>query len=380
MKTALVHDWLYSVTGAEKVLEVIYSLFPSRVHTLIANHSNLSMFPIPRNMISTSFIQKLPLAKTCYPYYLGLFPLAIESFDLQEADLIISSSSCMAKGILSHADQLHICYCHTPMRYAWDLYFDYLGGLSTAKQLLTKLLLHRLRHLDVLHSARVDYFVANSQTVAKRIAKTYKREATVIYPPVDCSFFEMDLGIRKEHIYVTAGRLIPYKKIDLIIQAFIKTPQRSLIIIGDGPEMKRLKKMSSQNISFLGAITDEEMRVWLQKAKAFIYMAHEDFGILPVEAQAAGTPVIAYGKGGCKETVLEGITGMLFPDQTPESLLEALELFEKNEDKWDSSKIRSHARLFSTQVFKQKFHAFVTEKYEQFKKDENIHPSRRARE
>ena len=195
MKTAIVHDWLYSITGAEKVLEAIYQMYPSKVHTLIKNTNNLKNFSIPDHEIITSFIQNLPFAKTKYPYYLPLFPFAIENFNLGDADLIISSSSCVAKGILTHSDQLHICYCHTPMRYIWDLYFEYLelNKLNKGiKGILTKVLLHKVRNWDLLHAARVDHFIANSKNVAKRIEKIYQRKAEVIYPPVDCSYFKLE--------------------------------------------------------------------------------------------------------------------------------------------------------------------------------------------
>ena len=232
LKTAIVHDWFHSISGAEKVVEAIYQLYPSKVYTLIKNPKNLEGFGIPDQDIVTSFVQRLPLAKTKYPYYLPLFPFAMENFNLSDADLIISSSSCVAKGVLTHSNQLHICYCHTPMRYIWDLYFDYITTHRLdrgVKGALTKLLLHRLRNWDLLHAGRVDYFIANSKNVAKRIEKIYRRRAEVIYPPVDCRYFSE--GKRSDGgFYLTAARLVPYKKVDLVIRAFARLRDRRLVL------------------------------------------------------------------------------------------------------------------------------------------------------
>lgn len=368
MKTAIVHDWLYSITGAEKVLEAIYQIFPSKVYTLIKNTKNLKELSIPDRDIITSFIQRLPFAKTKYPYYLPLFPFAIENFNLGDADLIISSSSCVAKGILTHSDQLHICYCHTPMRYIWDLYFEYLELNKLDKGIrgiLTKFLFHKVRNWDLLHSVRVDHFVANSKNVARRIEKIYQRKADVIYPPVDCNYFRLEKKTKQE-FYITAARLVHYKKIDLIIKAFAHLKDKKLVVIGDGPESNALKSIATKNVEFTGYIDREELKNYFHSAKAFIYMAYEDFGIFPVEAQAASLPVIAYGKGGVLETVVENKTGVFFREQTVESLLKAIKTFEKIEETLDKVKIQTHAQMFSEEVFIKNFKQLVKDKYNQF--------------
>lgn len=369
MKTAIVHDWLYSVSGAEKVLEAIYELFPSKVHTLIKNPKNLGDFYIPNEDIVTSFIQKLPFAKTRYPYYLPLFPFAIEDFNLSDSEVILSSSSCVAKGVLRHSNQLHICYCHTPMRYIWDLYFDYLKThrLNTGlKGILTKLLFHKLRHWDLLHTHRVDYFIANSHHIAKRIEKIYQKKADVIYPPVDCAYFRK--GTRKEgEFYLTAARLVPYKKVDVIVQAFSLMKEKRLLVVGEGPELNKLKSIATKNIEFSGYVAQEQLKDYMYQARAFIYMAYEDFGILPVEVQATGLPVIAYGKGGVLETVLEGRTGIFFSEQTVQDLVKAIHAFEKIEHHFDKKMIQEHTEQFSKAVFMRTFQAFVQQKYEHFK-------------
>lgn len=368
MKTALVHDWLYSVSGAEKVLESIYELFPSKVYTLIYSAKHMHNFSIPREAITTSFIQKFPLGSRFYPYYLPFFPFAIEGFNLSEADVILSSSSCVAKGVLTTSSQLHICYCHTPMRSLWELYFDSLEIHKLnhgIKGLLTKLLLHKIRNWDLLHAMRVDHFIANSKHVAKRIEKTYRRKATVIYPPIDCEYFQLETNC-DEGFYLTAARLVPYKKVDLIVAAFTKLKNRKLVVIGDGPQLAKLKAMANSSIEFVGYVSKEELKKYFGLAKAFIYMAYEDFGLFPVEAQATGLPVIAYGRGGSLETVIDRKTGILFSEQTPASLIEGIKTFEAFESKFDKKVIRQHAETFSTAHFQDAFQSFVKEKYAEF--------------
>jgi glycosyltransferase involved in cell wall biosynthesis len=353
VKTAIVHDWLYSLAGAEKVVEAIYSLYPSPIYTLILNRSNMQESLLPMEQITTSFIQKFPKASTKYPWYLPLFPLAIESLDVSHADVVLSSSSCVAKNILSSSNQLHICYCHTPMRYIWDMQVDYLKDHHLdkgIKSFLTKLLFHYLRTWDLTHAQRVDHYIANSQTVAKRIFKTYRRHAEVIYPPVNVDFFSKTQE-KKEEFYLTASRLVPYKKIDLIIKTFSKFPNKKLIVLGEGPELNTLKKIATQNVEFLGKVSNTLLRSYMKKAKAFIYMALEDFGILPVEAQAAGLPVIAFNKGGCQETILPGKTGMLIHSQSEASLYDGILAFEKIEDSFDPNFLKCHAEKFSHQNF-----------------------------
>ncbi len=367
MKIALVHDWLTSLAGAEKVLEAIYEIYPAPIYTLVADNEKLSNSSFETSQIITSFIQALPYAQQLYRNYLPLFPLAIEQFDLSSYDVIISSSHAVAKGVLSKTDQLHICYCHTPIRYAWDLYHEYLrrgGLLKGLKGFVSKLILHYIRVWDYVSAGRVDYFVANSNYVADRIGKIYGRQAKVIYPPVDIDKFE--LNTKKSDFYLTVSRMVPYKRVDLIVEAFSRLRDRKLIVIGDGPELAKIRKNASKNIEFLGYQPFEVLKNYLKDAKAFIFAAVEDFGIAPVEAQACGTPVIAYGKGGVTETVLEGKTGIFFKTQTVEGLLEAIREFERMEAVFSPEEIRKNAERFSKKRFQKEFKAFVEEKVADF--------------
>ncbi|MCB1107757.1 MAG: glycosyltransferase family 4 protein [Chlamydiia bacterium] len=363
MKVALVHDWLTTVGGAEKVLKALTETFPAELFTLVKDLKRLEGTPFEKMDIKTSFIQKLPRAKKNYRSYLPLFPMAIEQFDLSDYDLVISSSHSIAKGVLTHADQLHICYCHTPMRYAWDLYQQYLRESklkSGIKGVFAKFFLHYLRMWDTHSSSRVDAYVANSHYVARRIQKLYEKEACVVYPPIDTDYFS--LCTEKEDYYLTASRMVPYKKIDLIVEAFGKMPDKKLVVVGDGPEMGKVKEKGSKNIEILGYQDDATLRSLLQKAKGFVFAALEDFGILPVEAQSSGTPVIAYGRGGALETVLENQTGVFFKEQTVSSLIQAVEAFEQK--RFDPYQIRRHAESFGEAIFKERFQNLVTKTIE----------------
>jgi len=361
MKVALVHDWLITFGGAEKVLEAIYELYPSPIYTLLANKDVLKNTAFEKAKVHTSFIQKFPKAKKWYRNYLLFFPLAIEQFDLSNYDVIISSSTCAAKGVLTNANQIHVCYCHTPVRYAWDLYHQYLKetGLSQGKGfkkiqgLIAKLILHYIRMWDYTTISRVDYFIANSVHVAKRIKKIYGRNSIVIYPPVDVHKFELQK--EKEKFYLTASRMVPYKRINIIIEAFSKMLDRKLIVIGNGPDYNKIKSRAGKNIEFLGHQPSEVLRIYMQKAKAFVFAAEEDFGIVLVEAQAYGTPVIVFGKGGAVETVINGKTGVFFKKQTVESLINAVKKFEVIEDKFDPYFLRKNAERFSKERFKKEF-------------------------
>ena len=367
MKTALVHDWLVNISGSEKVLEAIYELYPGKIHTLVLDKTKIENSILSTADIETSFIQKLPLAKTKYRNYLMLFPTAIEQFDLSDYELIISSSHAVAKGVLTNSNQLHICYCHTPIRYAWDLYHFYIKESNLHKGLkgiLAKLILHYIRMWDISSTNRVDYFIANSKYVAKRIKKIYRRDSTVIYPPVNVKEFEV--CTQKENFYLTVSRLVPYKRIDLLVDAFSMLPKKKLIVIGEGPELKKLKRKAPKNVEFLGYQQLDTIKNYMKKAKAFLFAAEEDFGIAPVEAQACGTPVIAYGKGGTAETVVDKKTGILFPKQNVESIISAIKLFEKMEDKFDPFIIRENAERFSKDKFVEKFKSFVNKKLEEF--------------
>lgn len=367
MKVALIHDWLMECGGAEKVLQALSAIYPSNIYALVANKKHLTTGPFQGKQIKTSFIQKLPWVKKKYRSYLPLFPLAIEQFDLSKYDLVISSSHSVAKGVLTDVDQLHICYCHTPMRYAWDLYQQYLREAklkSGLKGILAKIFLHYLRMWDGQASMRVDVYIANSHYVSRRIQKLYGQKAKVIYPPVQVEDFE--LCETKEDYYLTASRFVPYKKIDLIVQAFQDLPNRRLIVIGDGPDRAKIKKQAGKNVEILGYQDDAVLKNMLAKARAFLFAAVEDFGILPLEAQACGTPVIAYGKGGILETVIEGKTGLFYDKQTKQDLVAAIQKFEERENEFIPEKIHAHAQFFSTSRFQKEFKSFVSKKYQEF--------------
>ncbi|WP_457623725.1 glycosyltransferase family 4 protein [Persephonella sp.] len=368
MKTAIVHDWIVDIGGAENCLKEIYSLYPtSDVYTLLSKKESVSRLSIPLEKVTESFIKNLPKAETKYRNYLMFFPLAIEQFDLSEYDVIISSSHAVAKGVLTNANQLHICYCYTPIRYAWDLYHQYLKEanlISGIKGKIAKTILHYIRIWDLSTVNRVDHFIAISNYISRRIKKVYGRESTVIYPPVEVDKFE--LYTKKEDFYLTASRMVPYKKIDLIVEAFSKIPDKKLVVIGDGPDFEKIKKKAGKNVELLGYQPFEVLKDYMQRAKAFIFAAEEDFGIIPVEAQACGTPVIAFGKGGATETVIDGETGIFFKKQSVESLIEAVKNFEDVEDKFDFQKIRKNAERFSKERFKKEIKEFIDKKIEDF--------------
>jgi glycosyltransferase involved in cell wall biosynthesis len=367
MKSVIIHDWLTSsIGGSENVLEEIHRLLPSPICTLVSDPKKMAGSYFQDLDIQTSFIQKLPFSKTKFRNYLPLFPLAIEHFDLHQYDLILSSSHCVAKGVITHPEQLHICYCHTPVRYAWDLMHSYLKEAKLdrgVKGMLTRLTLQYLRTWDVHSSHRVDHFIANSEFVAARIKKFYRRKSEVIYPPVDTNFFE--LKEQKDAYYLTASRLVSNKRIDLIVDAFAKMPDKKLIVIGNGPEKENLKARAKKNIEFLENQTNDQLKIYLQNAKAFVFAAVEDFGILPVEAMATGTPVIGLEKGGLLETVLPNLTGLFFREQTASSIEEAVKEFEKMEV--DPKKCRARALEFSQEKFRKRFQSFVLDRYIEFK-------------
>ncbi len=361
LKVAIVQDWLYFNGGAEKVLEQIIYCFPQAdIFSTIDFLKGEERKTIHYKKVTTTFIQKLPFASKLHRLYLPFMPLAIEQLDVSNYDLVISSSHAVAKGVLTHAEQIHVCYCHSPMRYAWDLYHQYLeeSNLKTGlKGWFAKYFLHKIRIWDYTTANRVDYFIANSHYIAKRIKKVYGRDSVVIYPPVDTDKFS--LHIDKEDFYLTASRFVPYKKIDIIAEAFAKMPNKKLIIIGDGPDFKRISSKATENVVFMGYQTSDVMVDHMQRAKAFIFAAKEDFGIIPVEAMACGTPVIAYGAGGCLETVIDGVTGVHFYDQTAEAIVEAVEKFEGKKIIFNANQISQKASDFSISSFKTKFLSFL---------------------
>jgi glycosyltransferase involved in cell wall biosynthesis len=298
----IVGDWFVTYAGSEKVVAEFIDLFPdAKVYGVVDFLSEDDKKKFKNKKIITTFIQKLPKAKKKYQQYLPLMPLAIEQLDLSSHDIILSSSHAVAKGVLTGPDQLHISYVHSPIRYAWDLQHQYLreSGLNRGiKGLFAKWILHKIRLWDTRTANGVDFFIANSKFISRRIKKVYGREADVIYPPVDVERFK--LKREKQDFYLTASRLVPYKRIDLIVEAFSKMPEKKLVVIGDGPEMSKIRKIAGANIEILGFQPNDVMEEYMMDAKAFVFAAEEDFGITPVEAQACGTPVIAFGKGYLK--------------------------------------------------------------------------------
>ncbi len=321
---------------------------------------------IQRKKVTTSFIQKLPLARKHYRNYLPLMPLAVEQLDVSAYDIVISNSHAVAKGVITRSNQLHLCYCHSPVRYAWDLYHQYLGEAGLRRGLrgaVAKLLLHYLRLWDLSTVNRIDHFMANSHYIARRIHKVYRRSATVVYPPVDTNGFTLQSS--KEDFYLTASRMVPYKRIDLIVRAFARMPDKRLIVIGDGTEMEKVRAAAGPNVTLLGFRPFAVLKNHLQRARAFVFAAEEDFGIIPVEAQACGTPVIAYGRGGSRETIVSDKTGVFFNEQTEDSIIGAVRRFEQIERSFSPPLIRQQAEKFSIQTFRTAFRQVVEDAYEQ---------------
>ena len=354
MKVALIHEWFSEVAGSEKCVAEFNTLYPQAdVFALVDWLNNEQRAQVlDGKSVHTSFIQHLPFSEKKFRNYLPFFAIAMEQFDLTDYQLILSSSHAVAKGVITHHEQLHVCYCHTPMRYAWDMYHQYLHDAKLEKGIkswLIRYTLHRLRQWDVLSSSRVDHFIANSHYIKKRIKKVYNRDATVIYPPVNTTAFQ--LQTQKDNYYLAFSRLVPYKRIDLIVQAFANT-QHKLIVVGNGPELGRLKNLATTNIEFLGYQKDDVIIQLMQNAKALVFAALEDFGIIPVEAQACGTPVICLNQGGTAETVLSGQTGIHFAEQTVASIKNAIAVFEKKQDSFDPYFIQQFAQQFSTQQFR----------------------------
>jgi UDP-N-acetylmuramyl pentapeptide phosphotransferase/UDP-N-acetylglucosamine-1-phosphate transferase/glycosyltransferase involved in cell wall biosynthesis len=364
VKVAVIHDFLYTYAGAEKVLEQILLLCPeadlfSLFDFLPADQRQF----ILNKRVKTSFLQKMPFASRLHRLYLPLMPIAVEQFDLSAYDVVISSSYLAAKGVLTRPGQLHACYCHSPVRFAWDLQNQYLGQgrkpHQILKSLFARLVLHYIRGWDVRSSNGVDAFATNSDFVASRIQKVYRRPSKTIYPPVDIERFAVREP--RKSFYVTASRLVSYKKVDLIVEAFTRTPNRELVVIGEGPDLAKLTAMAGPNVRVLGYQPFERLKYYMQHARAFVFAAEEDFGITPVEAQACGTPVIAYGRGGVLESVINQKTGVFFAEQTPESLLNAVEEFERLT--WSAAEIRANAERFSARAFREHFTQFMREEY-----------------
>ncbi len=360
---ALVHDWLTGQRGGEKVLEVFAELFPEAPIYTLFHFPGSQVEQIEKKNIHTSFLQKMPFLKKRYRWYLNFFPLAVELFDLQGYDFIISSSHCVAKGAIPSPDALHVSYIHSPVRYAWNQYFAYFSPdkLGFVSRRIIPPIIHRLRQWDVTSASRVDHFLANSRTVARRIYRYYRRKAEVLHPPVDTDFFRPGNGNGDYFLLVSA--LVPYKKLDLAIRAFNQNGFQ-LKIAGMGPDYKKLKKMAYKNIEFLGFLSSQDLLEVYRDAKALLMPGEEDFGINSVEAQACGVPVIAYGRGGATETVIPRESGLFFQDSTPESLQAALDKFQSIA--FNKSTIRAHALTFSRDIFKRKAEALLREKWNEF--------------
>ena len=347
-------------------------VFPDAdVYSLIDNLPENERGFLQGREVHTSVIQHLPFGKRFYRHYLPIMPFVIEQFDLSSYDIVISSSYAVAKGVITGPNQLHVSYIHSPVRFAWDLQHQYLKEsklTSGLKSLLVRWTLHKLRLWDVRTAAGVDRILTNSHFVQRRIEKVYRRPSEVIYPPVDTTGFE--LKTEKDDFYLTASRMVPYKKIDTIVEAFTAMPEKKLVVIGDGPDFAKIKAKAGPNVQMLGYQSFSVLKDHMQRAKAFIFAAQEDFGIVPVEAQACGTPVIAYGRGGALETVRglgrQNPTGLFFNEQTPDALRSAVETFEANGHLFDPVRIREHAQSFSQERFRQAFGAYVEEAWEDF--------------
>jgi glycosyltransferase involved in cell wall biosynthesis len=361
MRIAVIHEWLSTYAGSERVLEQILAIYPDAdLFAVVDFLEGADRDWLGGRPVRTTFIQGLPLARRCFRAYLPLMPMAIEQLNLDGYDLVISSAHAVAKGVLTRSDQLHVSYVHTPMRYAWDMHHEYLGRGSiagAAKSAAARCLMHYLRLWDQSTARRVDSYVANSRFVARRIRKVYGRKATVVHPPVDVETFA--IREEKDDFYLAASRLVPYKRVDLVVEAFNRMPDRKLVVIGEGPEAGRLAKMAGPNVTLLGYQSSDVLCDHMQRAKAYVFAAQEDFGITIVEAQACGTPVVCLGKGGGTESVIEGRTGVFFDDQTPESLIDAIGRFEATAERLEPHFIRRHAERFSPERFRAEFSAVV---------------------
>lgn len=367
MKVAIVHEWFVNYAGSEKVVEEILKVFPqAELFALVDFLADGERGFLGDRRVHTSFIQRLPKARSAFRNYLPLMPLAIEQFDLSAYDLVISSNHAVAKGVITGPGQVHISYVHTPIRYAWDLQHQYLreSGLEKGlKAWIARLSLHYLRLWDSRTAHGVDGFLANSKYVARRIRKTYGRDSKVVYPPVDTGRFTM--RTEKEDFYLAASRMVPYKRMPMIVEAFAAMPKHQLVVIGDGPELHRVKALArgASNVTILGYQPTEVLADYMARARAFVFAAEEDFGITPVEAQACGTPVIAYGAGGALETVISSAdpkkrTGLFFRNQTADAVRNAVYEFEAIGE-FRPKVCRANAEQFSVENFRQQLRQAV---------------------
>jgi glycosyltransferase involved in cell wall biosynthesis len=356
MKVALIHYWLVGMRGGERVLEALCELFPTAdIYTHVYRPEGVSD-TIRAHQVTETFIGRLPRAHRWYPAYLPLMPLALETLDLTAYDLVISSESGPAKGVITAPGSVHLCYCHSPMRYVWDMQADYFSRLSPFMRALAYPLAHYLRLWDFASAARVDQFIANSAFVAARIRKYYRREAQIIHAPVDITRFSPGEG--SGEYYLAVGQLVRYKRFDLAVEAFNRL-ERPLWIVGEGEQMADLKRLARPTIRFLGAMHGAELAAVYRQCRALIFPGIEDFGIVPLEAMASGRPVIAYARGGALETVQDGATGLLFYEQTPESIMKAVRHFEENPARFDPEALHRHAAGFDTGLFKARISALI---------------------
>ncbi|GGL77371.1 glycosyltransferase [Wenxinia marina] len=362
MKIAIVHYWLVGMRGGEKVVEQIATLFPDAdIFTHVCDRDRISD-TLRRHRIVETSIARLPGARRHYPKYLGFMPRALEELDLRAYDLVISSESGPAKGVITRPDAVHVCYVHSPMRYLWDMSPDYAAGFGGAGRVVFAHVAHRLRQWDVTSAQRVDHLVANSRFVARRIEKFWRRASTVIHPPVDLDAFRPTADPDRAG-YLFVSELVPYKRADLAIDAFRQLRDRRLVIVGDGPDLSRLRAAASANVSFRGRVGAEELTQLYQNCRALIFPAEEDFGIVPLEAMACGRPVIAYGRGGALDSVREGETGTFFDAQTPDSLVGAVRRFEADlEARLSVERIAARAARFGEGAFRAAFGAYLAER------------------
>lgn len=358
-RIALVHDWLVSRGGSERVLKSLHEMYPSApIYTLVYDEKKAPEW-LRDCDVRTTYIQHWPGAVNHHRLLLSFMPKAWESLDLSEYDLVISSCHSCCKGVLTRPDAMHICYCHSPIRYVWDLYYDYYENAGTFKRFFMPRMIHKIRMWDYLAAQRVDAFVSNSNFVAKRINKYYRRPAKTIYPGVKVD--EQDVTDLQGDYYLVVSRFVGYKRIDLAIEACNKLHKRLVVIGSGGEEEEKLRASAGSTIEFLGSTSDEELKRWYSGAKAFLFPGEEDFGLTPVEAMAAGVPVLAYGRGGALETVSAGETGLFFNEQTVDSLCECIEKFEHEGVSFSRKEIHEYSMRFSVERFNNEFKSFVNE-------------------